>query len=124
MKKIMIIAAVALMGYGVWNNTSPSSLELSALYEKPYIVVYGRYGSKPTRCLRKRLARRGIPFVFKSIDDQEVQDELHPRIMTSNLYDLQQGKEYYDLPVVDVSARLFERPSLDVVLEEYKKEPL
>lgn len=116
MKKILLIAFTAFVFYKAWQSFTPQSMELPLLYDKPYIVVYGRDTCGWTQKLKKELHQQGIPFEYKIVDQPSVGNELHPRMRQGGL-----NISYYNLPVVDVNGRIFMRPSLEKILEEYKR---
>lgn len=129
MKKILVIALVAIGGYKAWQTFVPTFVELvpsfeqlapfsekaevPPLYEKPYVIVYGRDTCGLTRALRGELVAQNVPHVYKVIDEPSVMNELYPRMTRSGL-DIRS----FLLPVVDVNARLFISPSSSSVLQE------
>lgn len=56
------------------------------LYDTPYIVVYGQQGDDLTQKMMNGLDRRGVPYTFKSTDDEKVRaKELLPRMKAADL---------------------------------------
>jgi hypothetical protein len=88
---------------------------VEALYEEPYIVVYGRDSCGWTQKFLKELETRGIEFSFESVDSRAVCDELHPRMKAAGL-----DTRRYNLPVVDVNAHMFFRPDVDKVIDVFE----
>lgn len=84
------------------------------LYQKPYIIVYGRDSCGFTKAMRDNLTERKIPFVYKTVDDDASGDELLARMNSAGMQ-----TDNFDLPVVDVNAELLVRPAADVVVRKY-----
>jgi len=115
MKKTLALIALCAAGYFAWQKLSPSGDNaLEPLYDKPYVVVYGRDGCGLTQNCLKSLRAQGIDAVYEIIDEQEVADEIHARMQKAGL-----DTRRYGLPVVDVNGRIFIRPALGTVLEAY-----
>jgi len=123
-RDIFIVLVIGVIGYQVWDkkvienndlkDEKTSSL-IEPLYEKPYVVVYGRNTCGYTNQMRNVLDQNNIPYEYVIIDDREVADEIHTR-MTKGGLDI----GYYLLPVVDVNARIYIRPQPETILEKYK----
>jgi hypothetical protein len=114
MKKMLVVVVLLVAGYFVWQKMSRNNT-MEALYKKPYVVVYGRNSCGWTNKYLRDLKNEGIEVIYKSVDDEEVCDELHPRMENAGL-----DTKRYNLPVIDVNAQMFIRPKLDIVLQAYK----
>jgi hypothetical protein len=88
---------------------------IETLYDKPYVVVYGRDSCGWTQKYLSDLRNEGIEAIYKSVDNEEVCDELEPRMEKAGL----DTTSYY-LPVIDANGQIFIRPALNKVLEAYK----
>ena len=56
------------------------------LYDTPYVVVYGQQGDDLTGQMMEGLDQHGIPYTFKSTDDEKVKrKELLPRMKAADL---------------------------------------
>jgi hypothetical protein len=114
MKNILIIAILVIASYFAWQKMFRGE-PIEALYEEPYIVVYGRDSCGWTQKFLKDLEARGIEFSFESVDSRAVCDELHPRMKAAGL-----DTRRYNLPVIDVNAHMFIRPEVDDVLAVFE----
>ena len=114
MKKILILVVLLIAGYFLWQKMSQNTT-LEPLYDKPYVVVYGRDECGLTQQCLRDLEIAGIKVIYKIVDDDEVSNELHPRMEKAGL-DIRS----YGLPVVEVNGQIFIRPELDKILEAYK----
>lgn len=117
MKKILIVVVLLIAGYFLWQKMSHNNADntIEALYDKPYVVVYGRDSCGWTQKYLGDLKNEGIEVIYKSVDSKEVCDELHPRMENAGL-----DTGIYNLPVIDVNAQMFIRPELNKVLQAYK----
>lgn len=115
MKNLLIVAILVIASFFAWQKMSGGG-PIEALYDGPYIVVYGRDSCGWTQKFIKALDARGVEYVFESVDSREVCDELHPRMEEAGL-----DTRRYNLPVIDVNAHMLIRPELDAVLEVYEK---
>ena len=117
MKKILILVVLLIAGYFLWQkmfqNTKDGTLE--PLYDKPYVVVYGRDACGLTQQCLRDLEIAGIKVIYKIVDNREVANELHPRMEKAGL----DSTSYY-LPVIDVNSQIFIRPEFNKILETYK----
>jgi hypothetical protein len=86
------------------------------LYPIPYVVVYGRQSCGLTRQMMQDLDQRDIDYIFKSMDDQPVRDEIFPRMRAAGL-----DTRSFLLPVVDVSGWLLVHPSISAVVERHNR---
>lgn len=109
--KVLLAVFLAAAGSWVWTNHRQRLFPLAPLYQKPYIVVYGKDSCGYCRALRGDLEGRSVPYVWKSVDEPAVQTELYPRMKKAGL-----DTGYFLLPVVDVNAELMIRPETGVVL--------
>jgi len=85
-----------------------------ALYEKPYVLVYGRDRCGWTQKYLKDLEAEEIEPIYEIVDKQEVSIELHTRMEKAGL-----STRRYGLPVIDVNGQLFIRPDLETILLIY-----
>jgi hypothetical protein len=117
MKKILILVVLLIAGYFLWQKMSQNTKDgtLEPLYDKPYVVVYGRDECGLTQQCLRDLEIAGIKVIYKIVDNREVADEYHPRMEKAGL-----DTRNYGLPVVEVNGQIFIRPELDKILETYK----
>jgi hypothetical protein len=116
LKKLIILLLVVLLAHYAWQKFSQED-SVAPLYEKPYVIVYGRDSCGWTQKYLHDLKNKHVKFVYESVDSKDVCDELHPRMRAAGL-----NIEIYNLPVIDVNGQLFIRPELDRVLAAYKTE--
>jgi hypothetical protein len=116
MKKLIILIVIIIGGYYFWNNYMDHSSKLEPLYDRSYIVVYGRDSCGWTQKYRKELGDMHIFYIYKSVDDKNSADELHQKMAKAGL-----DTSYYNLPVIDVNANIFIRPEMGKVLASYKQ---
>ena len=116
MKKILFIVVLLMVGYFFWQKIFHVN-RIEALYDQPYVVVYGRDSCGWTQKYLKDLKNKGIKVIFKNVDSKEVGEELHPRMEKAGL-----DTRRYILPVIDVNASMFIQPELKIVLEVYEKD--
>jgi len=114
MKKILILVVLLIAGYFLWQKMSQNTT-LEPLYDKPYVVVYGRDACGLTQQCLRDLEIAGIEVMYKIVDNREVADEYHPRMAKAGL-----DTRNYGLPVVEVNGQIFIRPELNKILEAYK----
>lgn len=88
------------------------------IYQKPYVIVYGRDNCGFTLAMRRDLESRGVPYVYKVIDAAHAHDEIVGRIRQSGL------NEQFTLPAVDVNAEILLHPSSDDVARKYGPVPV
>ena len=115
MKNLLIVAILIVASFFAWHKMSGGG-PIEALYDEPYIIVYGRGNCGWTQNFIRELDARGVEYVFESVDSRQVCDELHPRMQEAGL-----NTKRYNLPVIDVNAHMFIRPELGDVLEVYEK---
>jgi hypothetical protein len=108
-----VILVLAAQQMAVFHNNTNKIIETS--YDKPYVVVYGRDSCGWTQKYFSDLRNEGIEAIYKSVDNEEVCDELEPRMEKAGL----DTRSYY-LPVIDANGQIFIRPELNKVLEAYK----
>ena len=116
MKKFLVVILIFGAGFFAWQQFAERHVDIAPLYDKPYIVVYGRDSCSWTSGYLRDLRMRGLPCIYKSVDDKNVCKELHPRMQKAGL-----NPKYYILPVIDVNASLFIRPELEILLSAYTK---
>lgn len=116
MKNILILIIACVLGYFAWQDFFQNK-QLDALYEEPYVIVYGRDSCGWTHKYLKDLKEEGVEPIYEIVDNREIADELHSRMRTAGL-----DTSRYNLPVIDVNAQLFIRPELDIILTAWKVE--
>jgi hypothetical protein len=117
MKKILILVVLLIAGYFLWQKFFHDNTDkiIETSYGKPYVVVYGRDACGLTQQCLRDLEIAGIKVIYKIIDNEEVSNELYPRMEKAGL-DIRS----YGLPVVDVNGQIFIRPEFNKILETYK----
>jgi glutaredoxin len=115
MKKFLIAALIILVAYHAWQTFSNRPSRLESLYKEPYVVVYGRDSCSFTQNLLKELRDRDIKYIYENVDDEGVEDKLHPRMEKAGL-----DTKKYLLPVIEVNGEMFIRPKLEIVLVLYR----
>ena len=88
---------------------------LEPLYDKPYVIVYGRDTCGWTTKYFNDLRDRGLDVFYENVDHPGVGDELHPRMKKAGL----DTWRYY-LPVIDVNAKMYIRPDYETIFTEYE----
>jgi hypothetical protein len=117
MKKLLVLLIVIVAGYfGYQHFMSPGTPRLEALYEMPYVVVYGQTHCGWTQKCLKELKKEGIDVIFENIDQQEVQQELFPRIDRAGY-----PRNGIVIPVIDVNAHILVGYDREKVLELYHR---
>lgn len=116
MKKIIILLILAGAGYQAWDKFSPEFTREGPLYDKPYVVVYGRNSCGFTQRTMKELKKSGIPFEYKIVDDKSVAEELHSRMNNAGI-----DTRLYNLPVIDANNNFSIRPTTASILKDYNK---
>jgi hypothetical protein len=117
MKKILVVVVLLIAGYFLWQKMSQNTKDgtLEPLYDKPYVVVYGRDACGLTQQCLRDLEIAGIKVIYNIVDNEEVSNEYHPRMEKAGL-----DTRSYGLPVVDVNGQIFIRPEFNKILEAYK----
>ena len=64
MKKIIILLFLGVAGFQLWKKYGPPIDPVEPLYDKPYVVVYGRNSCGWTQQTLKELKRSGVPFEY------------------------------------------------------------
>ncbi len=102
MKKLLVVLVVVGLGYfGYQTFITGGETKLDALYEPPYIVVYGKTTCGWTqKCLRE-LKAQNIEVIFENIDKPEVQKEIFPRIDAAG-----HNRNRISIPIVDVNGHI------------------
>ena len=116
MARLLVVAFFAICGYVGWQKLKPLP-PLEALYEKPYVVVYGRDSCGLTKHMRQSLERAGIPFQYEVIDQREVAELVWARMKQSRI-----DTSSYMLPVVDVNAKLYLEADPAEIVAAYRKQ--
>lgn len=113
--KVLVAALLAWGGYVGWGKYHHKLFPLRPLYQKPYIVVYGRDDCGFCQAMKKELAARSIPFVWKRIDQEPARTEAFSRMKKAGF-----DTGYFDLPVVDVNAEILVHPDAPSVAARYR----
>lgn len=113
--KFLLAVLLACGGYNAWGAFHQKLFPLQPLYQKPYIVVYGRDDCAFCQALKADLDARKIPYVWKNINDGPARAEIAPRMKQA---DIDTG--HFLLPVVDVNAEIMTRPDPAVVAAKYR----
>ena len=113
MKNLLIIAIVVSLSFLAWQKFS-SDNQIEALYDEPYIVVYGKENCGWTQKYLNDLRRDGIDPIFESVNNREISDELYDRMKKAGL-----KTRRYNLPVIDVNGHILIRPEFSTILSEY-----
>ena len=113
MKFFFSLILIGVIAYFGWKNFV-SNKKNDALYEEPYLLVYGRDRCGWTQKYLKDLEAEEIEPIYEIVDKQEVSDELHTRMEKAGL-----STRSYGLPVIDVNGQLFIRPNLNKILTIY-----
>lgn len=117
--KRLVLGLVVLLGlYQAWGKLGPRNEVLAHVPGSPYLVVYGRDSCGYTGQMRTELARQGMAFSYRQVDNGAVADELHDK-----MHQLGLNTAYYELPVVEVNGHLLVRPELDRLLQVYRNSP-
>ncbi len=112
MKFLFSLILIGVIAYFGWQYFVLEKNE--ALYEEPYVLVYGRDSCGWTRKYLNDLKAEEIEPIYEIVDEQEVSNELHTRMEKAGL-----STRRYGLPVIDVNGQLFIRPDLDTILTIY-----
>lgn len=116
MKKLLLLFIVIGAIYQGWGTISNSFSSTEPLYDKPYIVVYGRESCGFTQQTLNDLDAANIPYEYKIVDEKAVASLLHSRMQISGI-----DTRRYDLPVVDVNNNLSVRPKSSSIISGYGK---
>lgn len=118
---VLFAALIGAGAYGIWTSShknlgqSATAARLSPLYQKPYIVVYGRESCGNCQALRRDLDGRSIPYVWKIIDIEPGRGEVFARMKEAGL-----DARSFMLPVVDVNAEILVHPASPSVISKYR----
>ena len=113
MKFLFSLILIGVITYFGWQNFVLDKKN-EALYEEPYVLVYGRDRCGWTQKYLKDLEAEEIEPIYEIVDKQEVSDELNTRMEKAGL-----RSRSYGLPVIDVNGQLFIRPNLNKILTIY-----
>ena len=97
-------------------NSGPKRLE--ALYEMPYIIVYGRVTCGRCVSFKNRLDKKGIDYISEKIDDSEVRKVLFERMKASG-----HTSNSFGLPVVDVNGLIYTNPDFEKIMDKFNSIP-
>jgi arsenate reductase-like glutaredoxin family protein len=102
MKNLLVVLVVVGLGYfGYQKFIAEGETKLDALYEMPYIIVYGKTTCGWTqKCLRE-LKEQNIDVIFENIDKQEIQKEIFPRIDAAG-----HKRNRISIPIIDVNGHI------------------
>ena len=117
MKKLVFLLIVVGMGYfGYQKFIASKATTLDALYELPYVVVYGRTTCSWTqKCLRE-LKEQNIDVIFENIDKQEVKMEIFRRIDAAG-----HKRNQIIIPIVDVNGNILIGYEPEKILQLYQQ---
>lgn len=113
--KFLLAVMLAAGGYQAWGSYRTKLFPVQPLYQKPYIVVYGRETCGNCQALRKGLDSQSVPYVWKIIDEAPNGQEVYPRMKEAGL-----DTSRFSLPVVDVNAEMLIHPETAAVVEKYR----
>ena len=114
--KNIILLLIVLGGYQYWHSMPQTTTAVKPLYERPYVVVYGRDSCGFTQRTLQGLKKSGIPYKYEIVDQQSVADLLHNHMRQAGI-----DTHRYNLPVVDVSSHFSVRPEISNIIEAYSK---
>lgn len=113
--KFLLALALSAGGYSLWGTYHQKLFPLQPVYQKPYIIVYGREECGYCQAMRADLDARKIPYVWKHIDDGPIQAEIYPRMKQADL-----DTSHFLLPIVDVNAEIMVHPEPPDVAVKYR----
>jgi len=117
MKKLVLLLIVVGMGYFSYQKfIASNALTHDALYELPYVVVYGRTSCGWTQKCLQELQAQNIDVIFKNIDKQEVKMEIFPRIDAAG-----HKRNQLVIPIVDVNGNILLGYEPDKILQLYQQ---
>jgi arsenate reductase-like glutaredoxin family protein len=117
MKKLLILFILVGIGVYAFNKSSNTKQQkLEALYDTPYIVVYGKQTCSWTQKCLTDLKRQGIDVIFEDIDKNEVKMEIFPRIDAAG-----HKRNQISIPIVDVNGHILIGYEPDKILELYQQ---
>lgn len=115
MKRFLFLFVAFVIGYiFLFKGDAAGKLEGFDTPASPYVIVYGRDTCSITRSMRKDLESRGIEYNYRKIDDAAVADNLHRKMESLGI-----STRQYNLPVVEVNARILIRPDVSVVMDAF-----
>lgn len=117
LNKILLAVMVGVGGYTAWGTYCQKLFPLPALYQKPYIVVYGRETCGYCQAMRKGLDERGVPYVWKLIDEEPGRSEVFARMKQAKI-----DTANFLLPIVDVNAEILVHPESPAVIAKYARQ--
>jgi glutaredoxin len=115
LNKVLLAVMVGIAGYNVRESYRQKLIPLEPLYQKPYVVIYGRESCGNCQALRRGLADRGVPYVWKIIDEDPGRSEAFSRMKQAGL-----DTRSFSLPVVDVNAEILVHPQSPAVIAKYR----
>jgi arsenate reductase-like glutaredoxin family protein len=117
MKNLVAVLAIVGLGYlGYQMFFSGGESKVEALYEMPYVVVYGRTTCSWTqKCLRE-LKEQNIDVIFENIDKLDIQQEIFPRIDAAG-----HNRNRISIPIVDVNGNILIGYEPEKILKYYRK---
>ena len=115
LNKVLLAVMVGIAGYNAWASHRQKLFPLEPLYQKPYVVVYGRESCGNCQALRRGLAAGGVPYAWKIIDEDPGRSEAFSRMKQAGL-----DTRSFTLPVVDVNAEILVQPESPAVIAKYR----
>ena len=116
LNKLLLAVMIGLGGYTAWGSYRQQLFPLKPLYQKPYIVVYGRESCGYCQAMRKGLEAKSIPYVWKILDEEPGRSEVFARMKEAGV---ETGS--FLLPVVDVNAEILVHPESPEVIVKYAR---
>ena len=116
LNKCLLAVMIGVGGYSAWGSYRQKLFPLPPLYQKPYVVVYGRESCGYCQAMRKGLDERRVPYVWKIIDDEPGRTEVFTRMKQMDL-----DTQSFMLPVVDVNAELLVHPESPEVIAKLNR---
>lgn len=117
MKRFFILFVVFAVGYFFWlKGGSSERLVGFDTPAVPYMIVYGRDSCGFTRSMKRNLKSSGIAYSYRKVDDADTAANLHNKMESLGI-----STRRYDLPVVEVNARILIRPDVSVVADLFNK---
>ena len=113
MRNLIILGIIAAVTYNACHK-SGAQTGVKVLNPGAYVTVYGRDSCSCTTKMIEDLKKSKIEYRLLDIDDREIADECHKKMTRAGI-----STQSYDLPVVVVNGRVYIRPDISEVEEEY-----
>lgn len=107
MKNIIFALIVGFAGYQLYQKFGSSYDPIEYNISANTLMIYGRDSCPRTSKMRKKLDRAGLDYVYQSIDQREVADNLHQMMRADGL-----STRRYELPVVIWNDQIRVNPSV------------